>query len=73
MVDSVNFPYYQSNKSTRDAILVGGSDAAGTAKAADAFLTAIKDLPKYVPPKVEGKMEIDATPDEAEKRRRRNR
>jgi hypothetical protein len=53
MVDSVNSPYYLAHGSTRDAILIGGSDPAGTAKAAETFLAVIKDLPKYVPPKVE--------------------
>ena len=69
VVDSVNFPYYQSNRDTRDAILVGGSDPAGTAKAVDKLLAMIRDLPTYVPPAVDEKMEIDDTPDEAEKRR----
>ncbi|HUU42803.1 MAG TPA: hypothetical protein VMX57_03435, partial [Planctomycetota bacterium] len=64
VVDSVNFPYYQSNRATRDAILVGGSDPAGTVKAVDRLLAMIKDLPKYVPPVVEEEMEIDATPDQ---------
>lgn len=64
MVDSVNFPFYQANGATRDAILVGGSDAAGTVKATDRFLELVKDLPKYVPPKAEKRMEIDARPDQ---------
>ena len=64
MVDSVNFPFYQANRATRDAILIGGSDPAGTARAADKFLAMIRDLPKYVPPMVEAEMEIDDTPDE---------
>ena len=63
-VDSVNFPFYQSNRATRDAILIGGSDEAGTAKAVDTFLAMIKDLPKYVPPVAEEEMEIDDTPEE---------
>lgn len=63
MVDSVNSPHFLANGATRDAILIGGSDPDGTAKAADAFLSLIRDLPKYAPPKVEQKMEIDETPD----------
>jgi hypothetical protein len=62
-VDSVNSPYYLATGATRDAILIGGSDPEGTARAADTFLALLRDLPKYVPPKVEEKMEIDATPD----------
>ena len=69
VVDSVNFPFYQANRATRDAILVGGSDPVGTAKAADRFLAVIKDLPKYAPPVVEEEMEIDDTPEEDDKKK----
>jgi hypothetical protein len=64
VVDSINFPYFFANSWTRDGILVGGSDAAGTEAAVARFLDLIKDLPKYVPPKVEEKMEIDERPAE---------
>ena len=46
-----------------DAVLIDGSDAAGTVLAADRFLAMIKDLPKYVPPEKQEKMEVDDTPD----------
>jgi hypothetical protein len=46
MVDSVNFPYYDATDNTRDAILVGGSDAAGTALAADQLVSVLKKFPK---------------------------
>jgi len=44
IVDSVNFPYYDATDHSRDALIVGGSDAAGTGRAAEHFVNILKTL-----------------------------
>ena len=42
MVDAVNSAFYDPRSSARDGIIVGGSDAAGTKTAVNAFISIIK-------------------------------
>ena len=64
-VDTVNLPYYDATDRTRDAILIGGSDVAGTLAAGEAFLKAIADMPEYVPPVVEKQFDVFSEDGEA--------
>ena len=68
-VDTVNLPYYDATDRTRDAILIGGSDPAGTVRAGEAFLKTIADLPEYKPPVREKQFDVlDETEEERELR-----
>ncbi|KPL02801.1 MAG: hypothetical protein AMK75_02220, partial [Planctomycetes bacterium SM23_65] len=68
-VDTVNLPYYDGTDRTRDAILIGGSDAIGTVLAGEAFLKTIADLAEYKPPVKEKQFDVlEETEEERELR-----
>ena len=63
MVDSVNFPYYDATANTRDALLVGGSDAAGTVLAADHLVTMLKAMGEpWKRPEIEQMIDFEKLP-----------
>jgi hypothetical protein len=74
-VDTVNEPYYDATDRTRDAILIGGSDRAGTLLAGEAFLKAIADMPEYKPPVREKQLDVleDTEEEKAKELERRKR
>jgi hypothetical protein len=61
-VDTINMPYYDATDHSRDAVLIGGSDAAGTQAAADRFIAVIKGLKPWVRPEIQAIPEVDALP-----------
>jgi hypothetical protein len=54
----VNLLYYDAEDRTRDALLIGGSDSAGTLTAGKAFLQRIADMGGYMPPVLEKQFDV---------------
>ncbi len=62
-VDTVNLPYYDATDHTRDAILIGGSDAAGTAAAVEQFLASLARSGKpFKRPDIQAIPNVEALP-----------